>query len=476
MTNPSLILGAAAALTFVAAAETPAWPAFRGPNSSGLSLGAKPPLQFGPTTGVLWKSAVPASPSTPSVWGNRIFLTTFDAGKLLTQAYSTADGKLLWSQAAPSDRLEDYHLTEGSPAAATPATDGRHVVTYFGSFGLIGYDVDGRELWRHPLPLATTAGGFGSGTSPLIVGNKVILTRDMAADSVILAVDVKTGKTLWETPRTDSPTSYGSPILRPTATGAEIIMAGSLAMKAYNVATGAERWTVHGLPSFVCTTPVLGDGLVFFAGWSPGKSDSPWPSWESTVEKMDKNKDGKISPDEFEGGPAWFKAQDVDKDGAITIKDWDLISSLMKRGENVLLAVKPGGQGDITATAIAWKATRGLPYVPSPLHYDGRVYLIRDGGLMSSFDAKTGQPFYQQERVKDALGSYYASPVAADGRIFVVSLTGKVSVIKAGGDHPEVVHQADFGERIATTPILLSAKLYLRTQTQLYAFGESPTR
>ena len=253
-------------------------------------------------------------------------------------------------------------------------------------------------------------------------------------------------------------------------------MAGSLAMKAYDVATGAERWTVHGLPSFVCTTPVLGDGLVFFAGWSPGKSDSPWPSWESTVEKMDKNKDGKISPDEFEGGPAWFKAQDVDKDGAITIKDWDLISGLMKRGENVLLAVKPGGQGDITATAVAWKATRGLPYVPSPLHYDGRVYLIRDGGLMSSFDAKTGQPFYQQERVKDALGSYYASPVAADGRIFVVSLTGKVSVIKAGGDHPEVVHQADFGERIATTPILLGEKLYLRTQTQLYAFGESPTR
>jgi outer membrane protein assembly factor BamB len=334
----------------------------------------------------------------------------------------------------------------------------------------------GRELWRHPLPLATTAGGFGSGTSPLIVGDKVILCRDLAANSVIMAVDVNAGKTLWETPRSDSPTSYGSPILRAAEGGAEIIAGGSLSMRAYDVASGAERWVVRGLPSYTCTTPVLGDGLVFFAGWSPGKSDSPWPSWESTAERLDKNKDGKISPEEFDSGPAWFKAQDVDRDGFITAKDWELIGGLMKRGENVLLAVRPGGQGDVTATHVVWKATRGLPYVPSPLYFEGRVYLIRDGGMMSSFDAKTGQPYYQQERVKDALGSYYASPVAADGRIFVVSLQGKLSVIKAGGDHPEVLQQADFAEPISATPALVGDRLYLRTKTKLYAFGDGATR
>lgn len=476
MTLRTLAFAAAATLSLPLPAETPGWPAFRGPNSSGLSAGARPPVQFGLTHGVLWKAVVPWSPSSPSVWGGHIFLTTFDADKLLTQCYSAADGKLLWSRPAPADKLEDYHLTEGSPAAATPATDGHHVVSYFGSYGLIGYDVAGKELWKQPLPVATTAGGFGSGTSPLIVGDKVILNRDMAADSSLLAFDLKTGRPLWQTPRADSPTSYGSPIVRPAAAGAEIIMAGSLTMKAYDVATGAERWVVHGLPGYTCTTPVLGDGLVFFAGWSPGKSDSPWPSWQSTVERLDKNHDGKISLEEFDSGPVWFKTQDVDKDGFITQQDWDLIGGLMKRGENVLLAVKPGGTGDLTATHVVWKATRGLPYVPSPLYYDGRVYLIRDGGMMSSFDAKTGQPFYQQERVQDALGSYYASPVAADGRIYVASLDGKVSVIKAGGDRPEVIGRADFGERISATPALVDDRLYLRTKTKLYALGGNATR
>src|SRR5206468_6641442 len=117
------------------------------------------------------------------------------------------------------------------------------------------------------------------------------------------------------------------------------------------------------------------------------------------------------------------------------------------KAENVLVAVKPGGRGNITQTHVAWKATRGLPYVPSPLFYDGRIYLIRDGGMMSSFDARGGKPFYTQERL-EATDKYYASPVAADGRIYLASLAGKLSVVKAGGDKPEALQQVDFGERI----------------------------
>ena len=214
---------------------------------------------------------------------------------------------------------------------------------------------------------------------------------------------------------------------------------------------------------------------MFFAGWSPGKADSPWPSWASTVERQDKNGDGKISLEEFEAGPAWFKAQDVDGDGFLTQKDWDQIGGLMKRGENVLLAIKPGGHGDVTATHVVWKATKGLPYVPCPLHYDGRVYLVKDGGMVSSFDAKTGKAFYAQERLP-AQGSYYASPVAADGHLYFASLQGKLTVVNAGGDKPEVVHEADFGERISATPALVGDRLYLRTKTKLMAFGGEVTR
>ena len=136
-----------------------------------------------------------------------------------------------------------------------------------------------------------------------------------------------------------------------------------------------------------------------------------------------------------------------------------------------MIAVKPGGRGDFSATHVAWKYGRGLPYVPSPLFYDGRIYLVRDGGMVSSFDAETGKPFYAQERL-GAIGSYYSSPVAADGRIYIASLPGKLTVVKAGGEKPEILHQADFGERIFATPVLVEDKLYLRTATKLWAFGK----
>jgi outer membrane protein assembly factor BamB len=142
----------------------------------------------------------------------------------------------------------------------------------------------------------------------------------------------------------------------------------------------------------------------------------------------------------------------------------------LAKGENLMVAVKPGGRGNISQTHVAWKVTRGLPYVASPLFYNGRIYCIKNGGMLSSFDAKSGKAYYLQERL-DALGNYYSSPVAADGRIYLASLPGKLTVVKAGGDKPEILHQAEFGERILATPALAGDKLYLRTQSTLYAFG-----
>lgn len=453
-------------LSTLAVVAGDAWPGFRGPNASGVSETARPPAKFGPGENQLWKSDVPGSPSSPCVWGDRIFLTTFANGKPEVRCLDRRDGRTLWSRPVPATRLEEFHPTEGSPAASTPVTDGERVVSYFGSFGLICHDFKGRELWRHTLPVAMTAGNFGSGTSPILAGELVILNRDLARGSSLLAVRLQDGTKVWETPRADAPTSYSTPVLH----GDELLVAGSLTLRGYDAKTGVQRWIVRGLSSYTCTTPVLGEGLIYYAGWAPGKADSPWPSWESTVSKDDKNHDGVISIDEFSMGPAWFKAQDIDGNGKITREDWDAIGNQMKRGENVLLAIKPGGRGDVTDTHVAWKFARGLPYVPSPLCYQGRLYLVKDGGMMSSFDAKTGQPFYTQERLK-AQGSYYASPVAADGRIIVASLDGKVSVVKAGGDAPEVLHAVDFKERIAATPALVGNQIFIRTASALYAFG-----
>lgn len=457
-----------------AAAENPVltWPQFRGPNGSGVAPRASPPTEIGPGNGVLWKSEVPWSPSSPCVWANHLFLSTYEGHQLQTRCYDSDTGQLLWTAGVKPDEVETFHRSDGSPAASTPCTDGVRVVSYFGSFGLVCYDVTGQELWRLPLPVAVSGGGFGSGTSPVIAGNLILLNRDQDQNSSLLAVDLQTGTTVWETPRPEALGSFGTPILWDNEGTAEVVLAGSLRIKGYDLKTGVERWVVEGITGFVCTTPVIGDGWLFFAGWSPGKADAPWGTWESFLGSRDKNGDGEVALEEFDEGSRDFsRGLDRDHNGKITRSDWDVLLAAAARAENVLVAVKSGGRGDISSTHVAWKHGRGLPYVPSPLFYEGRLYLIRDGGLMSSLDAKSGKPHYVQERI-NATGSYYASPVVGDGRIYVASLPGKLSVIKAGGDTPEVLHQADFGERIFATPVLFGERIYLRTEKHLWAFGK----
>jgi outer membrane protein assembly factor BamB len=459
------------AATFAANGATPAWPGFRGLNSSGVAAGATPPIDISPSNSVLWKIQVPWSPSSPCIWDDQIFLTTFSDNELQTRSYNRQDGKLVWSRGLKPDKLEMFHSTESSPAVPTPATDGQRLVSYFGSFGLICYDCKGTELWRHPLPVALSAGGYGTSSSPLIAGNLVVVLRDQNVGSSLIAVDLRTGKTAWETPRPEAHGSFGTPILWQNNGIDEVITPGSLRVKGYALNSGLEDWLVQGTASFACTTPVVGDGELFFAAWSNGKADSPWPTWEKFLEKFDKNKDGVISLDEIDAGMRdYMRGLDLNGDGKIDKAEWDTILATAAKGENLLVAVNPGGRGDITQSHVAWKFNRGLPYVSSPLFYDGRIYLIKTGGMLSSVDAKTGQPYYTQERL-DAPGDYYSSPVAGGGRIYLASLDGKLTVVKAGGDKPEILHQAEFGERILASPALVGDNLYLRTQSTLYAFG-----
>ena len=464
-----------AATAFGALGATPAWPAFRGLNSSGVASEAKPPVKIGPTNSVLWKIQVPWSPSSPCIWDDQIFLTTFADNELQTRCYQRADGKLAWSRGVKPEKLETFHSTENSPAATTPATDGQRVVVYFGSVGLICYDRKGTELWRHPLPVALSGGRYGTTASPLIAGDLVVVNRDQDQDSSVLAVNLRTGKKAWEAPRPDAHGSFGTPIIWQNNGVEEVVMPGSLRLKGYALSTGKEDWVVQGTAAFACTTPVAGDGLLFFAAWSDGKADDPWPSWEKFLEEHDKNNDGVVSLDEFEvASRDFYRGLDINRDGKIDKSDYDQLLAAIAKSENVLIAVKPGGQGDVSQSHVAWKATRGLPYVASPLYYQGRIYLFKNGGMMSSFDATTGNPYYIQERL-DASGSYYSSPVAADGRIYIASLPGKMTVVKAGGDKPEILHQTEFGERIFATPALVGDNLYLRTKSTLYAFGDQTT-
>jgi len=455
---------------------TDVWPTFRGPNCSGVAADAKPPVKIGPTNAVLWKVPLPFSPSSPCIWGDQLFVTAFENHELQTRCYQRTDGRLAWSRGVKVEKLETFHRTESSPVASTPVTDGERVVTYFGSFGLICHDLNGTELWRCPLPVALSFGGYGTSTSPLISGHLVVVMRDRDEASSLLAVDLRTGKKVWETARPDSFGSFGTPIFWKNNGVSEVVVAGPLRLKGYALATGKEDWVVDGITACACTTPVEGNGMLYFAAWSDGKADDPWATWEQMLEKHDKNKDGVISLEEFEENSRdYYRGFDVNRDGKVEKSEYDLLLASMAKGENVVLAIKPGGRGNITQSHIAWKATRGLPYVASPLLYEGRLYCFKNGGMISSFDAQTGKPFYLQERL-NAEGSYYSSPVAADGRIYVASLPGKLTVIKAGGDKPEVLYQVEFGERIHASPAIAGNNFYLRTQTALYAFGEPAGR
>jgi outer membrane protein assembly factor BamB len=469
------LLLAVAVVSLLPAVGAENWPQFRGFNASGTAATAKPPAKIGPADNVAWSVEVPFSPSSPVVWGDRIFLTTWRDGQLETRCHDRADGKLRWARGVKPEAIEDFHRSDGSPAASTPATDGRRVVSYFGSFGVICHDLDGQELWRHPLPLALSAGQYGSGTSPIIVGDTVVLCRDLYRFSSLLALDARTGKKLWETPRPEASGSFGTPTHWKNNGVDEIVIAANSRLKGYDLKTGRERWLVESITGYVCTTAFVAEGMLFFGGFSNDTAESPLPTWAEFHKRYDKNGDDIVAFAEIaEASIDYWRGVDVNRDGKFSKEDWIIMDAEAKavRSENVMLAVKPGGTGNITETHVAWRYRKALPYVPTPIFHEGRIFFVRDGGVVSSLDAKTGEPRYAQERLPGALGAYYASPVAADGRLYVASVPGKLTIVKAGGDKPEILHQADFGERILATPAIAGDAIYVRTEKRLWAFGK----
>ncbi|WP_010584657.1 outer membrane protein assembly factor BamB family protein [Schlesneria paludicola] len=468
-------LGAVSSTGFAAGPE---WPQFRGPNGSGIAVGAKPPVTFGPDQNVKWKVPVPSGASSPVIVGDKLYLTAFDEGKLFTIAYSTTNGRELWRAEAPAKAIEAYHKTEGSPAASSVATDGKTVVAYFGSCGLFAYDLTGKELWKYELPMAKTAADFGTGVSPLLVDGLVVLQRDEMNQPQIVVLDAATGRPKWEVKRPPA-TSYCTPAVWDTAGGKQIVCGGYGRMVSYDLQTGEEKWSVAGMPSATCTTPVVGDGMLYFSGWSPGDaedSEFKFPKFDDLLESGDVNKDGQVSRDESEKTflKGFFDSNDTDKNGQLTREEWDAIIKYMSAGKNSVFAVKAGGHGDITKTHVAWKKTKGMPYVPSAILVGGQYFMVKDGGLCTAYDAVTGKEIYVQKRAV-AAGRYYASPVSANGNVYVVSLDdGTFTVLKAGTDQPEVVAEnPKLDEKTSATPAIVGDTIYVRTANHLWAFAET---
>jgi PQQ-like domain len=438
---------AASAAPRLLSAATDNWPGFRGPSASGVADGQRLPDTWNGVKGVniKWKMAVPGlAHSSPVVWGDRVFVTsaissradvTFKPGlygegtasedrtkqQWVVIALDRQTGKTVWQRTAYEGVPKEKRHIKATYANATPFTDGRYVVAFFGSQGLYAFDMQGRLAWQKDLGVLNTGAydlpeyEWGTASSPIIYKDLVIVQCDTQDESFVMASDVKTGKTVWKTARKELP-SWGTPtVVQPQGGGpAELVTNASNFIRGYDPDTGAERWRLGGSSKITAPTPTFANGLIIVAsGRAP---------------------------------------------------------------ERPIFAIKPGGSGDITPAAdaastahVAWRKTGRGSYMPTPLIYGDIVYVLSNAGLFDAYDLTTGAEVYRQ-RLEHGGSGFSASPVAADGRIFLSSEDGDIFVVR-GGRTFELLSKNAMGEPLMSTPALTGGTMLVRGEKHLFAIG-----
>jgi len=421
------------------------WPSFRGPIASGIADGQSLPDKWDPKTGenILWRTPIPGlAHSSPIVWGDRIFVTsavssdpkaTFrpglygdgDASKDRSQhrwvlyAIDKKTGKVIWERLAYQGEPKEKRHIKSTYANSTPATDGRIVVTWFGSEGVYAYDFKGNLLWKVDLGRLDLGAydvpsvEWGPASSPIIWNDLVILQVDTQADSFLLALNATTGETVWKTERQELP-SWGTPTIANTSSGPQLITNASNYIRGYDPQTGRELWRLGGSSKITAPTPVYSDDLfVVVSGRGP---------------------------------------------------------------ERPIFVVRPNARGDVTLSdgkkssdAIVWSMTGRGSYMPSPVVYKGTLYVLNNNGLFDAYNLKTGAEVYRQ-RLPNVGSGFSASPVAADGKIYLSSEDGEILVIAAGEKFTHVATNS-MGELLMATPALSEGVMYVRSSQSLFAIG-----
>jgi outer membrane protein assembly factor BamB len=340
---------------------------------------------------------------------------------------------------------------------------------FFGELGLISYGPDGRERWR--VPLGPFNSFYGMGGSPVIAGSTLVMVCDQRTDSFIVAIDARNGKELWKKSRINFE-GYSTPaIYRPKDGPPQVIVLGSQTVDAYSLDKGQRLWWVSKVGSYPKGVPVLGTDMVYVT--AEGGDEPFLPPFDDTLKKSDSNKDQRIHRDEMKSNPEaydHFGWLDANSDGYVDRAEYDFVRNSTTLGHG-LTAVRLAGQGDLTTSHVVWRMEKSYPNIPAPLIYRGVMYLMKEGGIVSSVDPASGK-ILKQGRTPDALEEYYASPVAADGKIFLISASGKVTVLKADPQW-EILAMNDLNEEVWATPAIAGSNLYIRTRNALYSFGLS---
>jgi outer membrane protein assembly factor BamB len=472
---------ATSSLTTAAAED---WSQFRGPNGTGVSITTGLPTEFGPDKNVIWKTPLPPGHSSPVLTDRRIFITAHTAEKpnykLLVFCLDRQTGKVLWQREVPRTRTGRLQNVNG-PASPSPVTDGENVYVFFQEFGLVSYEGSGKERWK--LPLGPFNMFYGFGASPILVDDNVILPVDQDnPNSFLIAVDKNSGRVRWKVDRPEVISGYSTPIIYQPKQGAkQIVIPESFQLSAYSVEDGKRVWWVHGLACEMKSIASHDAEYLYVNGWGFPQNQAGQQvrtvTFAEGLAKYDKNNDGLIAKSEISGkemmdkmlGGA-FEAFDADRDEKLNEKEWGIFRAMLA-AENGLLAIKLGGQGDQTSTAIRWRYQKPVPQVPSTLLFKGVLYMVNDGGILISFDPATGNVI-KQGRLQGAIDKYFSSPVAADDKVFLIGEGGAVSVLKAAGDW-EILKVNQLDDECFATPAIADGRIYIRTRSALYCFGQA---
>lgn len=464
------------------------WNQFRGPDGRGAAAGdATYPVEFGPETNLQWKVPVGEGNSSPVVFGGHLYLTERAGDELATLAFDTRTGARLWRRALPLRHEERVHEVN-SLASPTPVADEHGVIVHFGGFGLAAYDHAGTLRWERQYPAPDNT--FGTAASPILARGQLLLVHDSNADSFVESIDPQTGETRWRTEREGFGAGWSTPTVWSNQGVPELLVYGVWWLKAYDLEDGSERWGVPGLTDEPIVTPASGEGLVFVTSYNMKTNTEVvgLPSFDELLAAHDADGDGRLDREEAARNESVLSRHDADgegdhplriferfldadRDGAIERAEYSKLERWVEgfAHANALMAIRPGdGERE---TSIAWQHGRGIPECPSPLFREGRVYTVKNGGIASCYVAASGELLWQ-ERI-GARGPIYASPVSADGKLYIATARGDVAVLRAA-DELEVLARNGLGERIVATPALAGGTIYLRTSAHLWAFGAEP--
>lgn len=464
------------------------WPQFLGPGGNATTTQKNVPLRFGPQENLYWQVPIFPGNSSPCIWGELIFLSGYDDKDLVMFALDRHEGKILWERRVQATSGVDFNHRSATPAQPTACSDGERVYFYFGTYGLIALDFDGKTTWEKRLP--PTKGNFGAGSSPILNDGILYLNLDNTEAASILAINAFNGETKWEHPRIGYRSAHSTPYFWKNRIRNELVIAGSHSLVSLDPNSGQLLWKVEDTCGMPCSSPSGNADQIVFGSWSPGHvggkdkviahfddelafTDEELSDPSALFARFDNNGDQRIERDEFPPSRARdvFKWMDRDRNDGVDVDELSILLRPAGRGRNIMVAVNAGGSGLLNGTEyLAWEYGKRLPYVPTPLISENRVFFVKSLGLLTCLDIETGEPFYEGERL-GVKGEYYTSPVKVGDAILVASSLGSVIAIR-DSEQFEIVAQNDLGEEILATPAIVDDTLYLRTASTMWAFKE----